>query len=160
MNQTPAERAEVLERVYEDIRRAMNNRDFDRAARLSVQLAGELADDEFILSQRYPICLECNGYAEVVDPEHPERKTACASAPKACPGNQGGRMNPAQYKAYLDAALTPRKPTVIENVQHPDAPGGDVPKLPPDDLKPTPSPSGQVDRPEELSEERPPLVQS
>ena len=152
------ERQEELTRLYEDIRRAMNNRDFDRAARLSLKLSGELADDEFIKAQGYPVCLECNGYAEVVDPEHPERKTMCVSSPKSCPGNQHGRMSPEQYQSYLDAKLTPRTPTVTETVPHPDAPGGEVPRLPADDLKPTLG--AQVDRPEELAGERPPLVQS
>lgn len=152
------ERQEELTRLYEDIRRAMNNRDFDRAGRLSLKLAGELGDDAFIKSQSYPICLECNGYAEVVDPEHPERKAMCVSVPKVCPGNKYGRMSPEQYQEYLDAKLSPRKPTVTETVAKPNAPGGEVPKLPADDMKPTPS--GQVDRPEELAENRPPLVQS
>ena len=152
------ERQEELARLYEDIRRAMNNRDFDRAARLSMKLAGELADDEFIKAQNNPICLECNGYAEVVDPEHPERKTMCVSAPQACAGTRHGRMTPEQYAAYLDAKLSPRKPSVTEAVQKPEAPGGDVPRLPVDDMKPTLG--GQVDRPEELATDRPPLVQS
>lgn len=148
MSQTPEERTEALNRLYEDVRRAMNNGELDRAARLSLKLTGELADDEFIRTQGYPICLECNGYAEVVDPEHPERKTMCTSAPKACPGNKHGRMAPDQYQAYLDAKLTPRAPSVTETVQQAGE-DGNVPRLAPDDVKPTP-----------VQESTPPLVQS
>jgi hypothetical protein len=137
---TAQERSEALTRLYEDIRRAMNNHEYDRAARLSLQLAGELGDDEFLKAQGYPICLECNGYAEVVDPEHPEKKTMCVSAPGACYGNRTGRMTPEQYTHYLDAKLAPRMPTVTERVQHPTEPGGEVPALPPDSMRPTPAP--------------------
>lgn len=158
---TPEERSENLARLYEDIRRALNNHETERAVRLSVRLTAEIADDDFLRSQSYPACLECNGYAEVVDPEHPERKTMCTSAPKACPGNKYGRMSHTQYAAYLDAKLTPRQPTVTETIPAADE-AGEVPRLPADELKPTklsdaereyerlrsmPG-SGQVDRPE------------
>lgn len=155
---TPEERGETLDRLYEDIRRALNNHEYDKAARLALKLTGELADDDFIRTRSYPACLECNGYAEVVDPEHPEKKSMCVSVPKACPGNLHGRMTPAQYQGYLDAKLAPRKPTVVEALQTPDA-EGNVPKLPPDDQKPTPGASAFVDEPEP-GKDRPPLVQS
>lgn len=137
MSQHPADRGAAIDRLYEDVRRAMNDRDFAKAARLSVALAGELADDDFIRTRMYPICLECNGYAEVVDPEHPEKKAMCVSAPKVCPGNRHGRMEPVQYQAYLDAKLAPRQPTITERVPSAGA-DGTVPKLPPDMQRPTP----------------------
>lgn len=133
------ERTEELDRLYEDIRRAMNNREFDRAAKLSLRLAGELADDEFLKAQRYPICLECNGYAEVVDPDHPEKKAMCVSVPRACYGNRQGRMSPENFTRYLDAKLAPRKPNVTESLATPDA-NGFVAKLADDGMRPTPPP--------------------
>jgi hypothetical protein len=166
-----ADRQQAIERLYEDIRRALNNREFDRASRLSLQLATETATDDFLRSMTFPVCLECNGYAEVVDPKRPELKTMCSSAPKACFGNKGGRMSHEQYAAYLEAKLEPLQPTQTEAVPHPTIPGGDVPKLPPDDQRPTQlgeaerariqaSPgSGQVDV-SETGRERPPIVQS
>lgn len=136
------ERKERADRLYEDVRRAMNGRDFDRAARLSAELSAMLAGDQWLLMQTWPVCLECNGYAEVVDPEHPERKTGCASAPATCLGTQGGRMTPEQHRAYLDAKLSPRRPTRTEAVQAPEVKGGPVPRLPADEDAPKDRPFG------------------
>lgn len=123
--------AEARERLYEDVRKALNERNFERAARLAVGLAVE-ADEEFFRHLRGPICLECNGTAEVVDPEHAEKKVACSSAPGACRGNGGGRMTQEQHAAYLEAKLAPLRPTVTETVPTPEVKGGPVPRLPAD----------------------------
>jgi hypothetical protein len=141
MIQTQEERSETINRLYEDIRRALNGRDFTKAARLSLQLYAAIADDESVRRMAYPVCLECNGYAEVVDPKHPELKVSCAAAPDVCPGNRGGRMTPESFTAYLDAKLEPTRATVVDAMQHPDIPGGEVAKLPPDDMRPTPPPT-------------------
>jgi len=135
------DRTEDINRLYEDVRRSLNGRDFTKAARLSLQLYAELADAETVRQMAYPVCLECNGYAEVVDPKHPELKVACRTAPSVCPGNQNGRMSPAAFTSYLDAKLEPTRQVVTESMQHPTVPGGDVPRLPHDGMQATPPPS-------------------
>jgi hypothetical protein len=141
---TQEERTESIDRLYEDIRRALNGRDYTRAARLSLQLYAEIADDEAVRAMQYPVCLECNGYAEVVDPKHPELKVACRTAPAVCPGNQNGRMAPESFRAYLDAKLEPTRATLVDTMQHPTVPGGEVPKLPDDGMRPTPPPTQEA----------------
>lgn len=128
-----------MEHLFTDIRYAMNTRRFDVAQRLSIQLAAELGNDDALRAMFYPVCLGCNGYAEIVDPKQPERMTMCASASDACVGNKGGRMSPDQFQAYLDANLSPVKPTRTEVVPKADE-TGNVPRLPHDGMKPTEPP--------------------
>lgn len=130
------DRKETIERLYEEIRRALNNFEYDKASRLAFHLSAEIGDDEFVRSMNYPVCLGCNGYGEVVDPKDPARKAMCTSAPAACYGNRHGRMTPEDYGAYLDAKLKPLQPSQTEVVAKSDA-EGNVPRLPPDEIKPT-----------------------
>ena len=47
-----------------------------------------------------PICVACEGLAEIVNPYDDARKARCEDTPRLCHGNRYGRMSPEQLIAY------------------------------------------------------------
>ena len=92
-----------MEHLYNDIRRAMNTRRFDVAARLSVQLAGEFADDEGIRAMSYPICVGCDGYAEIPDPKQPNTAVYFGLVIEALP--EAGAAPEAEYAPFSSVTV-------------------------------------------------------